>query len=64
LNIRSAGFEYSKTEIYDFNGKVLYSKESHYEAEQNIPINLPNGSYLVELSNSTEKRIRKIIINN
>jgi hypothetical protein len=53
-----------KAEICDINGKVLYSKESHFEAEQIIPINLANGCYLVSLSNSTELRIKKIIVNN
>jgi alpha-L-fucosidase 2 len=64
LKIRSTGFEYNKTEICDINGKVLYSKEAIYEPENKIEINLANGCYLVSLSNSTELRIKKIIVSN
>jgi len=64
LKIRSTGFEYNKTEICDINGKVLYSKEASYEPEKRIEINLANGCYLVSLSNSTELRMKKIIVSN
>ena len=63
LKIRSDGFEYTKTEICDINGKVLYSMESNFESEKSIPINLANGYYLIALSNSKDIRIRKIFVN-
>jgi len=64
LKIRSTGFEYDKTEICDINGKVLYSKVSSYKPENKIEINLANGCYLVSLSNSTETRMKKVIVSN
>ena len=64
LKIRSNGFEYTKTEICDINGKVLYSKESSFESEASISINLADGYYLIALSNSKEKRVKKITILN
>ena len=64
MNIGSTDFKYKKVEIIDIMGKTVLSRLTAHESELHIPVNLPNGMYLVKISNEKQFRLKRIIIDN
>ncbi|MFW6371303.1 MAG: carbohydrate-binding protein [Bacteroidota bacterium] len=64
LIIHSRDFQYNKIEIIDINGKTVLSKSPAFESELHIPVNLPNGMYILKISNEKVFKLKKIIIKN
>jgi hypothetical protein len=64
FRVRSTGFEYTKTEICDLSGRILYSKDANFKTENIVPIDLASGCYIVVLSNSKEIRKKALLVNN
>jgi hypothetical protein len=62
--IGSTDFRYNKVEIIDIMGKTVLSRLTAHESELHIPVNLPNGMYLVKISNEKQFQLKRIIINN
>jgi hypothetical protein len=62
--IGSAGFRYNKVEIIDIMGKTVFCRLTAHEPELHIPVNLPNGTYIVKISNGNQFQLKKIIIDN
>jgi hypothetical protein len=62
--IGSTDFSYNKVEITDMMGKTVFSKLTAYESELHVPVNLPNGTYIVKLSNGKQFHLKKFIIDN
>ena len=62
--IRSTDFKYNKVEIIDVMGKTVLSRLTAYESELNIQVNLPNGMYIVKISNEKQSQLKRIIIDN
>jgi hypothetical protein len=61
LFISCLGLEYTKIEIFDMAGKNLFFSKNRY-AEQSINLNLPDGTYLLVLSNSNQSFRQKFVI--
>lgn len=59
--IGSTGFRYNKVEIIDIMGKMVLSKLTTNEPETHIQLNLPNGMYLVRISNDKQFRLKRIL---
>jgi len=64
LIIGSTDFKYNKVEIIDIMGKTVLSKLTANESELHLPVNLPNGTYIVKISNEKQSHLKKIIIDN
>jgi hypothetical protein len=62
--IKSGGFQYNKVEIIDMMGKMVLSRLTAHEPELHIPVNLPNGMYIVKISNGNQFQLKRIIIDN
>lgn len=62
ITIKSTNFKYNLLEIYNTEGKKLYSKQANYTPELVLPISLPEGNYILSLSNQSEKRIVKLLL--
>jgi len=64
LIIGSTDFKYNKVEIIDIMGKTVLSKLTANESELHLPVNLPNGTYIVKISNEKQSHLKKIIVDN
>jgi len=64
LVIKSTGFVFNKVEIIDMTGNAIVSKVVDYNSDLVMPLSLPNGSYILKISNEKEIQTRKIIIKN
>lgn len=64
LTIRSSDFSYNKIEIIDMLGSTVVRKDVDYNVELEIPLSIPDGSYILKISNDKEIQNRKIIIQN
>jgi len=64
LIIGSTDFKYNKVEIIDIMGKTVLSSLTAHESELHIPVNLPNGTYIVKISNEKQSQLKRIIIDN
>jgi enterochelin esterase-like enzyme len=64
LIIGSTDFKYNKVEIIDITGKTVLSRLTAYESELHMQVNLPNGIYIVKLSNEKQFQLKRIIIDN
>ena len=62
--IGSTDFRYNKVEIIDIMGKTVISRLRADESELHIPVNLPNGMYIVKISNGKQFQLKRIIIDN
>ena len=62
--IGSTDYRYTKVEITDIMGKTVFSKLTPYQSELHVPVNLPNGTYIVKLTNEKQFHLKKFIINN
>jgi len=62
--IKSSGFVYNKVEIIDMTGNTVVSKVVDYNTDLAMPLSLPNGSYILKISDEKEIQTRKIIIQN
>ena len=64
LVIESENFKYNKLEINDLTGKTVLSHELNYSSKTAFPVNLPDGIYIVKISNDKQFQLRKIVIKN
>lgn len=62
INIKSPDFRYTKIEIYNLEGKRLLSKNTNYIPENTIQLSLPEGQYILSLSNQEEKKTVKFVV--
>ena len=62
--IGSADFRYNKVEIIDIMGKTVLSRLTAHKPELHIPLKLPNGMYIVKISNGKQFQLKRIIIEN
>jgi alpha-N-arabinofuranosidase len=62
LYIKSGTFKYSNIEIFNLEGKCLFSKVTGYKPENNIQFSLPVGQYILSLNNASQKRIVKFSV--
>ena len=62
--IGSTDFRYNKVEIIDIMGKTVLSRLTAHESDLHIKVNLPNGTYIVKLSNGKQFQLKKIIVDN
>jgi hypothetical protein len=62
--IQTNRFTINKIEIIDVLGHIVISKAIDNSANLVMPLSLPNGLYIVKISNDKEIRKRKIIIKN
>jgi hypothetical protein len=62
--IASAGFRYKKVEIIDIMGKTVLSRFTAFVPGLHIPVDLPNGTYIVKISNGKQFQLKRIIIDN
>ena len=62
--IGSTDYRYTKVEITDIMGKTVFTKLTTYESELHVQVNLPNGTYIVKLSNGKQFHLKKFIIDN
>ncbi|MBW8332373.1 MAG: carbohydrate-binding protein [Prolixibacteraceae bacterium] len=62
--IKSSGFLFNKVEISDMVGNTVVIKAVDYNTEFGMPLSLPDGSYILKISNDKEIETRKIIIQN
>jgi hypothetical protein len=60
--IRSTNFIYNNVDIIDMMGKTVFSKITAYESELHLQMNLPNGTYFVNMSNGKQSLLKKIIV--
>lgn len=60
--IHSTDFNYNKVEIKDLMGKTVLSKSTAYASDFRLPINLPNGTYLVTISDGKQSHHQKIMV--
>ncbi len=64
LNIQSSNFNYTKIEILTVSGTIAYVYcPSANEQESHLTVNLPNGLYLVKISDGCRNYIKKMIVN-
>jgi hypothetical protein len=64
LYIESVWFKYNKVEIIDIMGKTVLSRLTAHEPVLHIPVDLPNGTYIVKISNGKQFQLKRIIIEN
>jgi alpha-L-fucosidase 2 len=62
LYIETAGFKYDKIEITDISGSLVASQLITYGPKVHIPVNLPNGMYILKISNKNDYQIKKIMV--
>ncbi len=62
--ICSEDFQYNNVEIFDIMGNTVLSKSAAYEPELYLPVSLPNGMYIVKISNGSQFRYKRIVIKN
>jgi hypothetical protein len=62
LNIRLSEKNFSKVEIVNAGGMVLFSKSDQISNHYELPLNLPSGFYLLKLSGKEGDYLRKIIV--
>jgi len=62
--ISSTNFQYNKVEIIDIMGKTVLNRLTTHEPELHIPLNLPNGMYIVKISNGKQFQLKRFIIEN
>jgi len=62
--ISSADFQYNRVEIIDIMGKTVLNRLTTHEPELHIPLNLPNGMYIVKISNGKQFQLKRFIIEN
>lgn len=64
LIIRSINFHHNTVDIFDAMGNLLISKATAGESVLRVPVHLPNGMYLVKISNGLQYQFKKIEIAN
>ena len=63
LCIESADFKYNKVEITDIIGSVVLCRLITYEPKIYLPVSLPDGMYVVKISNDKQFQLKKIVVN-
>jgi hypothetical protein len=64
INIRSSDFKYDKIEILNVSGVVVFNYcPAADEQDSHFSLNLPNGVYLVKISNEKQFNLKKIVVN-
>lgn len=64
INIKSSGFLYNKLEISDMTGNTVVSNVVDYNTESAMPLSLPDGLYILKISDEKEIQMSKIVIQN
>lgn len=64
LNIHAVDFHHSKVELFNIVGTKVISCATNGESDLRIPIQLPNGIYLVKISDEKQYQLTKIIVKN
>jgi hypothetical protein len=62
LSIKSDTFTYSTIEIYDLEGKSLFSKDAAYQPEVNLELSLPTGPYILLLKEGNQTKTARFSI--
>jgi alpha-L-fucosidase 2 len=62
LCIESADFEYNKIEITDIIGSIMLCRLITYEPKIHLSVGLPDGMYVVKISNNKQTHLKKIVI--
>lgn len=62
--IRSADYPYNEVEIVDMSGRTVVKEQVDYKPELQLPVNLPNGMYLVKLINGKQYQTQRILVVN
>jgi len=62
--INSGGFQPNKIEVFDVMGNMVISRVAVGEPVLHVPVHLPNGMYLVKISNETQHQLKEIMIVN
>jgi poly(3-hydroxybutyrate) depolymerase len=60
LIVEANGLIHSKIEFFDFKGASVFVLKTNNEPVVTIPLNLPNGVYLVKIDGETQSETRKI----
>jgi poly(3-hydroxybutyrate) depolymerase len=60
--IKSSGFLFNKVEITDMVGNAVVSKVVDSTTESKIPLSLPDGLYILKISNGNDVKMSKIVV--
>jgi|GEM_PF-100848 len=62
LIIESEDFNFNKIEIRNLMGSVVLSRSIAYMPKLHLPISLPDGMYIVTISNEKQFQLKKVVV--
>ncbi|MDD3161989.1 MAG: carbohydrate-binding protein [Bacteroidales bacterium] len=64
LNIHATDFRHNKVEVFNIVGAKVISCATNGESDLRIPVQLPNGIYLVKISDEKQYQLIKMMVKN